>query len=112
MIDHEKVIKGLEHCRQYGTLCGSDCRGYYEYTNDFKNIIKVNDHRIDCPYGKTTGCVVTLVDDALAILKGQRQKAIRPGFDPSKKIWNCGNCGTPFGRCLYSFCPKCGSKVG
>ena len=70
MIDKEKVVKGLEHCRQYGTLGGRDCSGIFTYTNNGRDIVKTNEHRHDCPYGKCkTGCVVTLVDDAIALLK-------------------------------------------
>lgn len=70
MIDKEKVLKGLEYCRKYGTLCGRDCNGYYEYTDNLQDIIKANNRRPNCPYGNVkTGCVVTLIDDTIALLK-------------------------------------------
>ena len=69
MADRENVIRGIEHCKKYGALAWKDCNGHYEYTDDLSDIIKVNEHRHDCPYGKCkTGCVVTLVDDALELL--------------------------------------------
>ena len=72
-MDREKVIKGLEHCKKYGSLGDNDCNGYYEYTDNLQDIIKANNHRKDCPYGQCrTGCVVTLIDDALTLLKEQK----------------------------------------
>ena len=71
-MDMEKVIKGLEHCKQYGSLGGNDCNGHYEYTDNLQDIIKANNHRKDCPYGQCrTWCVVTLVADALTLLEEQ-----------------------------------------
>lgn len=70
MADRENVIKGLEHCRKYGALSGQDCNGHYEYTDNLQDIIRANNHRHECPYGKCkTGCMVTLVDDTIALLK-------------------------------------------
>ena len=81
MPDREKIIKGLEHCRRYGTLCGMDCSGIFTYEDNLQDIIKKSEHRHDCPYGKSkTGCVVTLVDDAIALLKEQPE------------IIQCKNC--------------------
>ncbi len=66
MTDINKVIAGLEHCRKYGSLGGNDCFGHYEFTDN----MRTGEHRHDCPYGKCkTGCVVTLVGDAVALLK-------------------------------------------
>lgn len=74
MADREKMIKGIEHCRKYGALSWKDCNGHYEYTYDMSNIIKIDEHRNDCPYGKyKTGCIVTLVDEALELLKEQEE---------------------------------------
>lgn len=93
MADREKVIKGLEHCRQYGTLCGKDCSGVFSYTDNYEDIVKSGEHRHDCPYGKCkTGCVVTLVDDALALLKEQEPRVMDAdeivlSTDPSKWLW-------------------------
>ena len=69
-VDKEKVIKGLEHCRQYGSLGGLDCTGLYAYMDESGKILKVHEHRGNCPYRHCeTGCVVTLIDDAIALLK-------------------------------------------
>ena len=94
MIDRDKVIKGLEHCRRYGTLCGKDCSGIFTYEDNLQDIIKKSEHRHDCPYGKCkTGCVVTLVDDALALLKEQEQKLVCPKCNGQPKWVTCGLCG-------------------
>lgn len=69
MPDLNKVISGLEHCRKYGALGGNDCSGHYMLTDEF-DITRLEEHRHDCPYGKCkTGCVVTLVEDAVELLK-------------------------------------------
>ena len=88
MMSEENVLKALEHCRKYGSLCGQDCSGHYEYTDDLEDIIRANNHRADCPYGKCkTGCVVTLIDDVIDILKKQKeaicklQKFIKSGTE-------------------------------
>jgi hypothetical protein len=73
MTDREKIVTALEHCRQYGALCGKDCSGIFTYMDNGKNIVKANEYRYDCPYGKCkTGCVVTLIDDTIALLKEQQ----------------------------------------
>ena len=78
MIDREKVIKGFTFCSEHGSLNGEDCHGHYEYTDNLKDIIKVNDYSKQCPYnGCKTGCVKTLVKDALALLKEQKEREKR-----------------------------------
>lgn len=79
MPDREKVIKGLECCTQHGSMCGSDCDGYYErYINNGYVIKLVNEYRSKCPYGKCeTGCVKTLAKDALELLKEQEKETDR-----------------------------------
>ena len=73
MTDLNKVIAGLEHCRKYGALGGNDCSGHYEFTFNMLDIERVGEYRHDCPYGKCkTGCVVTLVEDAVELLKEYR----------------------------------------
>ena len=73
MADIENVINAMEHCKKYGTLGGHDCSGLFEYTIDLRSIINATEHRSDCPYGKCpTCCVVTLVSDAIALLKEYR----------------------------------------
>ena len=86
-MDSAKVVKGLEHCKKYGSLGGNDCNGHYEYTDNLQEIIKANNHRKDCPYGQCrTGCVVTLVADALAMLKEQEAeiRQLRLALDIAK----------------------------
>ena len=114
MIDREKVIKGLEHCRQYGTLCGKDCSGIYSYTDNFEDIVKSSEHRHDCPYGKCkTGCVVTLVDDAIILLK--EQKKPDPPRCESCRHWEpeTGEEGAgDYGHCRYRFGTCKGEMTG
>ena len=120
MADREKVIKGLEHCRQYGTLCGKDCSGVFSYTDNLEDIVKIGEHRHDCQYGKCkTGCVVTLVDDAIALLKEQETTE----YDYNEYAEpTCKSCGyRPFAGYIptlkwmqqrgYNYCPGCGKKV-
>ena len=73
MAELKTIIEGLEHCRKYGTLSGQNCNGHYErYTEDGQTIALVDEHRTQCPYGDCkTGCLVTLIDDALKLLKEQ-----------------------------------------
>ena len=54
---------------------GSDCHGHYErYTEDGRAIALVGEHRKECPYGKCdTGCIVTMVGDAIALLEKAKQ---------------------------------------
>lgn len=69
MPDLNKAIAGLEHCRKYGSLGGNDCSGHYAWIDEV-HITRTEEHRHDCPYGKCkTGCVVTLVEDAVELLK-------------------------------------------
>ena len=106
-MDREKVIKGLEHCKKYGSLGGNDCNGHYEYTDNLQEIIKANNHRKNCPYGQCrTGCVVTLVADVLTLLKEQapakdENSHRRPAYicDPEKNT----SC-TKEGCMIFHFC--------
>lgn len=124
MIDREKVIKALEFCTQHGSMCGSDCNGYYErYTDDGYVIKLVNEYRSKCPYGKCkTGCVKTLAKDALELIK--EQEPVKPTV--SVDTWICSKCGhTLESQELiddkenpqvliheqYEYCPNCGRKV-
>lgn len=108
MPDMEKVISGLKHCRKYGTLCGLDCNGHYEYTDNLQDIIKANNHRKDCPYGRCrTGCVVTLVDDATALLKAQ--EAVKPRVSTVEQ--RCGNCNKVIEMDGWKACPWCGKPI-
>ena len=88
MPDLNKVIAGLEHCRKYGTLGGHDCFGHYVWTDE-RDITRLEEHRHDCPYGKCkTGCVVTLVEDAVELLKEYR--GAKPLIDEiSNQVHDC-----------------------
>ena len=85
MADLDKVLKGLEHCKKHGSLCGNNCSGHYEryerYTEDGYAIKLVGDYRSTCPYkDDDRGCVVGLTDDAFDLLKSQhawKEKLLR-----------------------------------
>ena len=107
-MDGEKVIEGLEHCKKYGSLGGNNCYGYYAYTDNLQEIIKANNHRKDCPYGQCrTGCVVTLIDDALVLLK--EQKAVKPRVSSVEQ--RCGNCNKVIEMDGWKACPWCGKPI-
>lgn len=77
-MDRENLIEGLEYCKKHGALGGNDCNGHYEYTDNLQNIIEVNNYRKDCIYGQCkTGCVVTLIDNTLAMLKERAEEIER-----------------------------------
>jgi DNA-directed RNA polymerase subunit RPC12/RpoP len=95
MIDREKVIKGLEHCRRVSIGCQQKC-----------------------PYKSNFGCRSQLMADALELLKEQEPvKALAYGDDS----YICNNCGTVVGwdewepggieEVRYKFCPECGKAV-
>ena len=91
MIDREKVINGLEHCRK--TSCES------------------------CPYNRSLNqicLIVEMLSDALELLK--EQEAVKPVFDceePTLRIgqFHCGYCRQSFGISHYRYCPFCGRAV-
>lgn len=72
-ISLEKVIKGLECCTQHGSMCGSDCNGYWGWTDDSHTGMELlGEYRTKCSYGNCeTGCVKTLARDTLVLLKTQ-----------------------------------------
>lgn len=111
MADLNKVIAGLEHCRKYGALGGNDCSGHYEFTFNMFDIERVGEHRHDCPYGKCkTGCVVTLVEDAVELLKAQVKTPVvfHPVDGSIESV--CGNCGCYLDK-TYSTCPQCKKEL-
>lgn len=55
------------------------------------------------------GGVAHIMHDALELLK--EQYAVRPDYEPTTLSWSCGNCGQPFDRCKYKYCPNCGRAV-
>lgn len=91
MIDREKVIKGLEVC----TVNGTSCNG--------------------CPYYglvETIGCVNSIMEDALALLREQETTFI---LEPDRyQHYHCEKCGYVTGIIArrHKFCPSCGRKVG
>ena len=115
MINRGKVVRGLEFCTQYGSMCGRDCNGHYEqwYTDDGYVIKLVNEYRSKCPYGKCeTGCVKTLAKDALELLK--EQEPVKPKeerLDDVDSIFRCGNCGVHFYFRQQKYCAICGRKA-
>ena len=71
MPDLDLVIRGLEHCREYGYLGGNCCNGC----------------RKDCPYCQLeAGCVAALLNDVNAMLKEQEQSGSALRMD-------CNNTG-------------------
>lgn len=122
-MNQETILEGLEHCRRYGSLSGQNCSGYYEYTDDLSDIIKTNDHRKDCPYGKCkTGCVVTLISDATKLIREltKQPEAVEPIFDVLRGAYHCGDCKRRLilvnskddrGRLEVHYCTHCGKQV-
>ena len=91
MAELDKVIGGLEFCKQYGRLGGHDCNGHYErYTEDGQALALVGEYRSKCPYGKcTTGCVVTLTSDAYELLNEYKaiKESISDGIHETAKMF-------------------------
>ena len=93
MPDREKVIKGLENCKE-----GGSCDG--------------------CQYNfQSSRCIFRLHEDALALLK--EQEAVEPVLEQDFMV--CGECGHDvilqrmIGDMLFdervSYCPACGRSV-
>lgn len=118
-IDKEKVIQGLEHCKQYGSLCGLDCTGFYAYMDESGKILRASEHKSNCPYRNCeTGCVVTLIKDAVTLLKEKEKH----GYWEIKKVWSpafpiiersyCSLCGGNGNMPVtYNYCPHCGATM-
>lgn len=118
-IDKEKVIQGLEHCKQYGSLCGLDCTGFYAYMDESGKILRASEHKSNCPYRNCeTGCVVTLIKDAVTLLKEKEKhghweikKVWSPTFPPIERPF-CSLCGGQGSTSYqYKYCPYCGAKM-
>lgn len=99
MISKEKVIKGLECCRDLDISdmkCPDACP-YHDCSNEF-------------------GCCnyIPLMDDAIALLK-EEPEPVKPTKNQSLLAnflgWNCGACGFPLLSDGYVYCPRCGKKV-
>ena len=99
MSDREKVIRGLECCKDSNV--GFECPS--------------------CPYypsQKSDKCIFELHSDALALLKAQ--EPVEPVVDID--TWKCGNCGHTLEHQellgdnvlfheQYNYCPECGRMV-
>ena len=118
MID--RVINALECCTQHGSMCGLDCSGHWGWSDDsHTGMDLVDEYRTKCPYGNCeTGCVKTLAQDAIAMLRAQ--EPVEPVLDID--TWKCGNCGHTLEHQellgdnvlfheQYNYCPGCGKKV-
>lgn len=113
-IDKEKVIQGLEHCQQYGSLCGLDCTGFYAYMDESGKILRASEHKSNCPYRNCeTGCVVTLIKDAVTLLKEKEAKS--PVIREKNGYWDyyCPTCGGRDEELFreWNYCPFCGQEV-
>lgn len=88
----EKVIKGLQICKEDSKLCfgESEC-GYQSYF---------------------PRCWITLAGDAFALLKAQEPvKPLRTNIGSVRENYLCGECGGSFFRNKVNFCPWCGKAV-
>ena len=103
-MDREKVIKGLQHCTAWAGL--HECQP------------KVGD---DCPYVDEADCKLTIMRDALELLKEQEAKTGKwieqDGYD-GDVYYDCSACGeswvmidgTPQENGIH-YCPHCGAKM-
>lgn len=94
MPDMEKVIKGLEVCRDQNNPPG------YRFTSCVD----------DCPYNGN-GCARKLKDDALAMLK--EQEPVEPEYEGDARStwwWVCGECHTTVEE-KDKFCRECGRRI-
>lgn len=96
MADREKVIKGLTHCTAWSGL--HECQP------------KVGD---DCPYEDEADCQLSLMRDALALLK--EYEPVKPITESALvdvfKVYSCGNCQTVFHLWRQKYCAICGRAV-
>lgn len=95
MIDREKVIKGLECCRNLNPPDDWGCPEECPYS------IESNPHRC-CAFDP-------LLNDALALL--QEQEPVQPKEQEETRTWTvCGNCSQHL-ISKWSHCPYCGRKI-
>ena len=94
MTDREKAIKGLTHCTAWSGL--HECQP------------KVGD---DCPYEDEADCQLSLMRDALVLLK--EQEPVKPITDQGAvfRTYACGNCKTHFYLRQQKYCAICGRAV-
>lgn len=88
MIDRERVINGLEHCRR----CTIGCQQ-------------------ECPYKSDFGCRSQLAADTLELLKDQTTTWVEE--KDRYYHWHCEKCGFVEGApaMTHKYCPNCGRKV-
>lgn len=114
MIDCDKVIKGLIHCTAWNGL--HECQP------------KVGD---DCPYEDEADCKLSIMYDALAVIKEQKKEIKRLKLELKEQeighwvvLKNCSNAGVYCSEChkkifdhypmrkqLSYFCPHCGTRI-
>lgn len=96
MPDREKVINGLIHCTAWSGL--HECQP------------KVGD---DCPYEDEADCQLSLMRDALVLLKEQEpvEPKVEPGLVSPFKVYSCGHCQTVFHLWRQKYCAMCGRAV-
>lgn len=91
MIDREKVIKALEHCKDNQHVF--DCH--------------------ECDYGGKTGTFcIRMIDDALTLLK--EQEAVEPEVEVLNeidRIYRCPKCHKHFFYEKQKYCDQCGQAV-
>ena len=98
MTDREKVLSGLEHCKQGPIGCQQEC-----------------------PYKSDFGCRSQLAADALELLKGKESEWLEDS-DPGQEYgttWACRKCmhsihernvWNPYDS-GYKYCPHCGAEM-
>ena len=99
MRDKDTIVRGLAHCRKYGTLGGEHCDGVYRFVDVYSwKMARSPEHRSDCPYGRCeNGCFLWLVDDAVKLIKEQ-EETIR-GMEEKLRVLEYGDQDTVNG-CL------------
>ena len=111
MSDVTSVIKALDCCTKHGSMCGSNCNGYYGYNKDKTDIVRLENYREVCPYGDCKkGCAKTLAQDALALLK--QHMPVEPIQDMvgDRLFWVCGSCGHDVNQ-NDLYCANCGREI-
>lgn len=84
MIDREKVLKGLIHCKEWPGECEV------------------------CPYDPEFACRKKLSAEAMELLK--ETEPVEPKQDEADNSWHCGKCGSWLVRC-DNYCQRCGRPV-
>ena len=111
MSDVTSVIKALDCCTKYGSMGGFNCKGYWILNEDQTEFINTHNYRKECPYGDCKkGCVKTLAQDALALLK--QHMPVEPIQDMvgDRLFWVCGSCGHDVSQNDW-YCSTCGKAI-